>query len=110
MGLGHFVTPQDVAKRNPIVTTDLFRMIPGVRTELDTFGQPVLKMRGAFEGWCSPAIFIDGANVSFMDSADIDHWVRPAEIAGIEVYSEATAPADFRVGLGGCGSIVIWTK
>jgi hypothetical protein len=110
MGQGHFITPQDVVKSSPIVTTDLFRRIPGVRMELDNMGQPTLKMRGAFEEWCSPAIFIDGANVSFMDAADIDHWVHPGELAGIEVYTEATAPGEFRVGLGGCGSVVIWTK
>jgi hypothetical protein len=36
--------------------------------------------------------------------------VRPADIAGIEVYAAGQVPAQFQPGLTGCGSIVFWTK
>jgi hypothetical protein len=48
--------------------------------------------------------------MSFMDTSDIDTWVKPSEIAGIEVYSGTMVPGEFQEGLRGCGSIVIWTR
>ena len=76
-------------------------------------------MRGAFqsnqgqlggENWCNASIFINGHNMSFMTLEDIDDWVPPDEIAGIEVYPDGTVPPQFQPGLSGCGSVVIWTK
>ena len=107
---GKFMTPQDVIKWSPVETTDLFRHFSGVRTTLNEFGQPMLQMRGAFAEYCEPAIFINGANMSFMDTADINTWVKPSEIAGLEVYTGTMVPGEFQEGLRGCGSIVIWTK
>ena len=106
-GFGHFLTPDFVEKRNVIVTSDLFRFVPGVHLEADS-GSNVLKMRSAF-GDCKPAIYV---NDHYMDLSpdDIDHWVHPKEIAGIEIYTEGTVPAQFQQGMSGCGSIVIWTK
>lgn len=110
MGLGHFITPADVARFPVIVTSDLFSRVPGVRVEYDDMHQKYIKVRGVFQPWCAPAIFIDDHNLSFLTLDDLDAWVHPNEVAGIEIYSEATAPAQFQVGLRGCGSIVIWTK
>jgi hypothetical protein len=106
-GFGHFLTPDFVAKRNVTVTSDLFRFVPGVHLEADS-GKKVLRMRGAF-GDCSPAVYV---NDHYMDLSpdDIDNWVYPKEIAGIEIYTEGTVPAQFQRGMSGCGSIVIWTK
>ena len=105
MAQGNFITPADII-RFPIVTTsDVFRRIPSVRQEMDEHGSKFLTIRG-----CRPAIFMNGANMSFMDTDDIDTWVSPKDIAGIEVYSETTTPGEFQVGLSGCGAIVIWTK
>jgi hypothetical protein len=105
MGLGKFITPADMLRFPVITTTDVFNRIAGVTYELDDAGQKKFKIRG-----CDPAIFLNGANMSFMDGNDIDTWVRPSDIAGIEVYSETTMPAEFQVGLRGCGAIVIWTR
>lgn len=105
MGIGRFMTPEDVARFRAIVTSDLFRRMPGIQLE-----KGHISMRGAFEPWCSPAIFIDGHYLRNVTAEDIDDWVYPHEIAGVEIYSESTAPPQFQVGLSGCGSIVIWTK
>ncbi len=40
---------------------------------------------------------------------DIDSWVRPQEIAAIEVYTDVVPP-QFQQILLGCGAIAIWTK
>jgi hypothetical protein len=105
-GMGRFITAEDF-KRFPVIeTSDFFKRLPGFRHD---GSREQIQMRGAF-GWCAPAIFIDGHELSFMAAEDIDDWVPPHKVAGIEVYSEGTAPPQFHPGLRGCGSIVVWTK
>lgn len=112
-GLGRYVTAADIARKNPIVTSDLFRALSGVRLQLDTTGfERQLLVRGG-QGqdlWCRAPIYINGRVIDSLSADDIDSMVRPNEITGIEVYSAGTAPPQFQQGLSGCGSIVIWTK
>ncbi len=109
IGGGHFLSPSDIARFPAVTTSDLFRTIPGVQMTLRD-GQKYIQLRGTFEPWCSPAIFVDGHNMSFMSGDDIDDYVIPERVAGIEVYQGAVIPAQFQMGLKGCGSIVIWTQ
>lgn len=110
MGVGHFLTPDDVARFSPIVTSDLFRLVPGMSIQLDSTGEKLIKLKGSFEAWCDPSIFINDHNMSFLTLDQLDTWVHPGEVKGIEIYRENTVPAQFQVGLNGCGSIAIWTK
>jgi hypothetical protein len=112
MGQGKYITAQDMLRFPVTNTSDVFRRIAGLRYELDQYGQPVVKMRGAFEEYCTPQIYLDGRNMTVFggSTADIDDWVNPSEVKGIEVYNEATVPPQFTEGLHGCGAIVIWTK
>lgn len=117
-GLGRFLTPEDIARRQLMVVSDLFGMMPGVHLQSDGLDKRIL-MRGAF-GPCEPGIYINGqlmtnrraddSSAVTLTADDIDTWVRPNNVAGIEIYSESSAPGQFQQGLSGCGSIVIWTK
>jgi len=109
MGQGKFIGPEEVVRANPINTTDLFRRLPGVRMDS---AQGAILVRGAFDptGYCEAAVFIDGKYMRTFTGEDIDDYVPPKNVAGIEVYSGAFVPAEFQVGLSGCGAIVIWTK
>jgi hypothetical protein len=79
--------------------------------ERDTLGNQAVLMRslGGNER-CSPSVFIDGRYVSGLTADDINLWVTPDEVAGIEVYSAAGMVAPFNTGVDGCGSIAIWTR
>lgn len=104
-GTGRFLTAEDIARGNPINTADIFRRVPGM------YSDSSIRMRGPF-GECSPAFYLDGQLMPAMaelTADDINIWVRPQEVAAIEVYV-GQAPPQFQQGLGGCGSIVIWTK
>lgn len=104
-GMGKFISDVDIQKLPAVVTTDLFRRIPSLRVENDT-----IKTHGAFEPWCAVYIFIDDHLIHDITPDEIDSYVSPEHIRGIEIYSETNAPPQYQVGLGGCGSIVIWTK
>lgn len=117
-GPGRYLTAEDVRRRQPIVTSDLFRNMPGLRVERAELGDIQLVMRGTFAETCVPNVYIDGRHMRDLSADDVDSWVKPDEIAGIEVYTGPHVPAQFNPGLGGggaqggesCGSIVIWTK
>ena len=106
IGIGRFLTREDIAKRAVMSTSELFRTVPGFNIGLD------ILMRSAF-GDCSPSLYIDNNLVSKRDSGllalDIDAWVRPNEISGIEIYFDQV-PSQFQAGMTGCGAIVIWTR
>jgi hypothetical protein len=120
-GVGHYLTSSDVARRASVNTSDVFARIPGLRVEPDQTGverrilmrgsaSAGLDGQGASMGWCQPTVFLDGFRLDNITSSDIDDWAKPDQVAGIEVYTAGTVPAQFQAGLSGCGAIVIWSK
>ncbi|HEX6575184.1 MAG TPA: carboxypeptidase-like regulatory domain-containing protein [Gemmatimonadaceae bacterium] len=126
-GIGRYVTEKDIAKRPATFASDIFKSIHGIRigfatdtlaTDLAIAVDPDIMsstdkrilMRGIDGDWCAPAIFLDGLHMSQFSAEDLDGWLYPREIAGIEIYSEATVPNEFQKSRSGCGSIVIWRK
>ena len=104
-GQGRFLTPSDVERRQPFMTSELFRQVPGVRMNGDA-----IAVRGAIADWCTPAVYINDMYMFSLTASEIDMWVHPNEIKGIEVYTGATAPPQYQPGMSGCGAIVMWTK
>lgn len=113
-GMGRYLSAEEIARRQAVYTSDLFRSIPGVRFDRTStggqLGAPPIMMRAAVGGMCAPSIYIDGHYMFEMSADDLDAFVQPSEITGIEVYTGATAPPEYQQGLNGCGSIVIWTN
>ncbi len=109
-GFGHFITRADIERQRPFETTDLLRMVPGVRVvPTGPFTHAVLMREG-----CRPSVYIDGmAAMDPRDSTDLDDLntlIAPEMIAGMEVYNGiAETPAQFRRAGDTCGAIVIWT-
>lgn len=109
-GAGRFISRDDVARRQPLATSDLLSTVPGVRVERAGNGETAITMRGTFTSQCSPAVYIDGHHVRGLSGEDIDTWIHPEEIAGIEIYAGGLVPPQFESGMSGCGSIVFWTQ
>jgi hypothetical protein len=111
-GMGRFTTADQIMRRNPISTSDLFRTLPGL------IGDGSLTMRGNFSDGggnfgvsCVPEVYIDGHYMRGIGASEVDGLVAPEDIAGIEVYSTGSPkPAQFDLGMSGCGSVVIWQK
>ncbi|HVD59397.1 MAG TPA: carboxypeptidase regulatory-like domain-containing protein, partial [Gemmatimonadaceae bacterium] len=126
-GPGRYLTSKEIAKRPATFTSDLFRTISGVRIgfatdtlasdmviavspdDMKTSDRRVL-MRGIAGDWCAPVIYIDGLAMPGLGADEIDAWLQPKDVEGIEIYSEATVPAQFQKWRGGCGSVMIWKK
>lgn len=101
-GLGTFLTPEDIARRPALETSELFRRVAGL---VITRGQ-VRLARGAGLGRpCPLRVMLDGVRFN----GDID-TIPVQAIDAIEVYKgPATTPPQWR-DTSGCGALVIWTK
>ncbi|MBA4072668.1 MAG: hypothetical protein C0497_12655 [Gemmatimonas sp.] len=109
-GLGRYLTSTDLERRGALFTSDAFRNLPGTRLERTETGERIILVRSAFGEWCQPSVHIDGLYMWNLTADDIDGMVSLRYVKGIEVYTEATTPAEYQRAMTGCGTILIWTK
>lgn len=91
-GLGRHLSPLDLAKRHAFNVSDFLRHLPPPR-------------RGAFSEPCT-TYWVDGMRWR----GNVDDFMVPTEVAAMEIYSHAFAPAEFRDNGENCRVVVIWTK
>jgi hypothetical protein len=112
-GAGHFMTQEEILRRNAYRTEDLFRTVPGFSVEPSGgFGYRIVSNRsaGLGGGRCSPEFYIDGVKSVIDAQVGGGLPVNPDQIYGIESYSgSATTPAEYQ-SQSGCGAILIWTR
>ncbi|MDQ3996475.1 MAG: Plug and carboxypeptidase regulatory-like domain-containing protein [Gemmatimonadota bacterium] len=107
---GYFFDQRDVERLRPNNVTQLLNRVQGVSFASNGFDSAIL-MRDFFTGdFCEPVVFIDGIRMTQLSARDIDMWVRPEELAGMEVYTRSEqAPPEFTTPEG-CGALVLWTR
>jgi hypothetical protein len=106
-GLGTFLDSDEIEKRQSVLTTDLFRTIPGLSVGFDGTNYVVQSSRG--QG-CQVQWWLDGAPFDNSQN-DLDQMIRPDDIAAVEVYkSGSEVPVQFQGTNGSCGTILVWTK
>lgn len=110
-GMGRFITREDIERRRPVRTTDLFYVMPRVHlTQLGSMGyagDQVVTMRSGPGELCMPAIFVDG--MQSLTAQDVN-MLLPDDIDGVEVYSSpALTPAEFQRNTN-CGAILFWLR
>ena len=101
----HFLDSEDIRRRGPVNTSDLFRSVPGVSIKNNpAAGGNAIRIRN-----CQPMVWLDGQRTP---GAELDEVIRPEEIAAIEFYpSSAGTPAQYlERGNRLCGLILVWTK
>lgn len=108
-GNGHFMTREQIERRNPHNMTDLFRMIPGARVEPTRFGDSRIRFRGART---PPLVWLDGTPL-YAGEFNLDS-VDPRTFEGIEIYSgPSSVPAEFqgnRTMSSASGTIILWSR
>lgn len=108
-GFGHFITREEIERRDPHSFVDLTRMIPSLRV-VTMNGRQTLRFNRAINGRdCPPQYVVDGMRI---ESGSPDEFT-PTDIEAVEIYSgPATTPPQFtsRPFSYTCGAIVIWTR
>ena len=102
-----YLTEEDIERRRPFETSDLFKLMPGVKILGFGSDAKIAASRGRTtigNTECALDIFIDGVRGQMSDL----NTLPPEALHGVEVYTVATAPAKYRVGP--CGALFLWTK
>jgi hypothetical protein len=105
---GYFIGPDQLEKRNAQRFTDVLRTTPGLRVT-EQNGQATVEPTRSAQGGCV-TFYVDGAPWQQLDAGDLDTFVRPDEVAAVEVYSGASIPPQFTTPGQSCSAVVVWTK
>ena len=128
--VGYFVTPEDLALRNPQNVTDAVEQFPGIRLSpiddgkagSDGFNHAdgvtlARKFRIEDNSGCPLTVYLDRVRIqptmvgAKPKDEEINTLVQPHAVAGIEVYPRAVgAPPEFQPVSMTCGVVVIWSK
>jgi hypothetical protein len=109
-GMGYYLDADQIKMRQTTQFSDMLRTVPGIRVQPGGNGTNVITSSRDPTGGCV-TFYVDGAPWQQMTPGDLDTYVRPEEVAALEVYNGATTPAQFQqAGQSGCTTIVIWTE
>jgi hypothetical protein len=107
---GYFITPEQIEARKATQFTDLLTTTPGIRVQ-GTMGRMYIQAtRTAGRAGCVN-VYVDGSRWQQMEAGDLDSFVRPQDVAAIEVYpGGGSMPVEFQSAGGDCAAVVVWTK
>ena len=112
VGLGWFLTPDEIDKMHPLLTTDAVRSAAGLRVAPSPTGNLLQASRGpssTSDGCLN--IFIDHARFEQMNPGDVDAMAPVDDLGAVEFYPSATAtPVEFHVPGENCATLVLWSK
>jgi hypothetical protein len=106
---GHFIDPEAIERRKATVFSDLLRTVPGLRVQTFNGGAQVYSTRSSTQDGCV-TMWVDGAQWQQLAAGDLDSFVRPEEVAAIEVYNGSSVPPQFTTVGQNCAAVVVWTK
>ena len=107
---GYFIDPDQVEKRNAQLFSDLLRTVPGIRVSQTNGRAQLFSTRSSSGGGGCVTVWVDGAAWQQLDAGDLDSFIRPGEVAAIEVYNGTSVPAQFTSVGQNCSAVVVWTK
>lgn len=110
-GMGWYMDGQQMqAHSNSTYFSDVLRSAPGIRVVPSNGNRQMIQSsRDPMNGCVN--IWIDGSQWQQMEPGDVDDFVKPYELAAIEVYSGTNTPAEYQpAGRSSCTTIVAWTK
>ncbi len=119
IGFGHFLTRDEIDKRDPLILSDLLKGMSGVRVTCTGARHCTVTMRAAttmfFRGKCNPSVVLDGALLQPGGTGGggllLDDLVNPFNIEALEVYpGPEGVPVQYSGYLSPCGSIIVWSR
>ena len=107
---GYFLTPEQIEARRATQFTDLLTTTPGIRVQGSMGRMYITTTRTAGRQGCVN-VFVDGSRWQQLEAGDLDSFVRPQDVAAIEVYpGGGSMPVEFQSSGGDCAAVVVWTK
>lgn len=107
-GMGWYMEGDAIRNRNALNFSDLLRGAPGIRITQSQNRQIIQSSRDP-QGGCVN-IWVDGTLWQQLEPGDVDDFVKPHELAALEVYSSTSTPAEYApAGRSSCSTIVGWT-
>lgn len=109
MGQGWYMDGDEIRNRNSQHFSDLMRSAPGLRVSQHMGRQMIQSSRDPVNGCVT--VWVDGSAWQQLEPGDIDDFVKPHELAAVEVYGPTTTPVEYQqAGRGGCSTIIAWTN
>lgn len=116
LGVGEFMTAEEINQRNTVYSTELMRKFLSVNVSpsrtsslIEYFALSAREGGNPNVGACPMQVYLD--QVPLPTPFNLDLLPSPRELAGIEVYAGAsTVPPQFAGANRGCGVILVWTK
>lgn len=110
---GRFITREQIARRGAQQLSDLLRTVPSLEVSAGADGDfrdsRLLRVRLrhplSLRSQCWSIFYLNGMQV---EPESVQN-VNPSEIEGIEIYTNASPPAQFNTSMGAaCGVIAVW--
>jgi Carboxypeptidase regulatory-like domain len=116
LGIGQFMTAEQIDAQNSVYPTELFRRFNGInvspnrgRQLTEYFALSMREGGNPQTGACPMAVILD--DVPLPTPFNLDLLPPPRDLAGIEIYAgSSTTPARYNGFNRGCGVILVWTK
>jgi hypothetical protein len=112
LGNGAFLTPEQIAEKNPGLASDAMRSFNGLRVLTEGTGRFLASNSsiGSSKDGCIN-VFIDHARFDQFQPGDVDDAIPTGDLGAIEYYSNpSTVPSEFSIPGKTCATLVVWTK
>jgi hypothetical protein len=112
LGRGWYLTPEQIAEKNPQRTTDLFLMAQGMNTISGNGGRYLTSSStiGSTTDGCIN-VFIDRTRFDQFQPGDVDDAIPTADLGAVEYYPRPSdVPTEFDVPGKSCATLIVWTK
>jgi hypothetical protein len=109
-GLGRYLTRWEIETLAPLNISDLLERFPALQVVEGSFGHTSIRIsRGRVQA-CDPQIYLDGVRMLTDADFNINNFIVPQVLEGVEVYTgPSEAPIQY-LGTSTCGVILIWTR
>lgn len=109
-GLGRYLARWEIEAIAPLSVSDLLQRFPAVQVIQSSFGRISLQIVRGRVGACNPSIYLDGVPIQVDADFNINSFVIPQVLEGVEVYTgPSEAPVQY-LGNSTCGVILLWTQ
>ena len=107
-GAGYFLGPDRLRNMHVNSPADILRQVLGLRVPYTPDGEVVTSSRGSGDECVQ--YWVDDMPWLSLQPGDVNHFVSGNEVVAVEVYQDVNTPAQYQRSMGGCTTIVIWTR